>query len=178
MTENKSPEYEDEFIECFALTKFKSQRIWAEVTADFKKGWSTEDYFFLAGSFEIVSFEAGSFKFFTFWLDRSWWGDNAIWNKERVLSLCRLPSIWDFKAEFPMFPTLIYREQYWQNTVSESFLLTCLLYWSFFSFLAINLGSSKLSSAYFDYLFDVTKEKYRIWNFYWEALSETNLLKI
>ena len=149
MTENKSPEFEDEFIEYFEVTKFKTQRIWAEVTAYFKKSWSTEDCFFLAGSFQVVSFKAGSFEFFTFWLDRSWWGDKAILNKERVLSLCRLLSIWDFKAEFPMFPTLIYREQYWQNTVSESFLQTYLLYRSFFSFLAMNLGSSKLSSVSF-----------------------------
>ena len=46
MTENKSPEFEDEFIEYFEVTKFKTQRIWAEVTAYFKK----------VGPLKIVSF--------------------------------------------------------------------------------------------------------------------------
>ena len=64
--ENKSPELEDEFIEHFEVTKFKTQRISAEIVADFTKSWSSEDCFFLAGSFEVLSFEAGSFEFFPF----------------------------------------------------------------------------------------------------------------
>ena len=64
MTENKSTELEDEFIEYFEVTKFKTQQISAEIVADFTKCFSTEDCFFLAGSFEVVSFEAGSFESF------------------------------------------------------------------------------------------------------------------
>ena len=58
--ENKSPELQDEFIEYFEVTKFKTQRISAEIVADFTKSWSTEDCFYLAGTFEVVFFEAGS----------------------------------------------------------------------------------------------------------------------
>ena len=43
MTENKSPELKDELIEYFEVTKFKTQRISAEIDADFTKSWSTED---------------------------------------------------------------------------------------------------------------------------------------
>ena len=64
MTENKSTELEHEFIEYFEVTKFKAQLISAEIVADFTKCFSTEDCFFLAGSFEVVSFEAGSFESF------------------------------------------------------------------------------------------------------------------
>ena len=64
MTENKSTELEDEFIEYFEVTKFKTQQISAEIVADFTKCFSTEDCFFLAGSFEAVSFEAGWFESF------------------------------------------------------------------------------------------------------------------
>ena len=66
MIENKPPELEDEFIEYFEVTKFKIQRISAEIVADFTKSWSSEDCFFLAGSFEVLSFEASSFEFFPF----------------------------------------------------------------------------------------------------------------
>ena len=57
---------EDEFIEYFEVTKFNTQQISAEIVADFTKIWSIEGCFFLAGSFEIVSFEAGSFELFPF----------------------------------------------------------------------------------------------------------------
>ena len=66
MIENKFPELEDEFIEYFEVTKLKTQQNSAEIVADFTKSWSTEDYFFLACSFKVVSFEAGSFKSFPF----------------------------------------------------------------------------------------------------------------
>ena len=46
MTENKSPELEDECIEFFEVTKFKTHQISAEIVADFTKSWSTEDCFF------------------------------------------------------------------------------------------------------------------------------------
>ena len=59
MTVNKSPELEDEFIEYFEVSKFKTQQVSAEIVAHFTKSWSTEDCFFLGGSFEVVSFEAG-----------------------------------------------------------------------------------------------------------------------
>ena len=120
----------DEFIEYFEVTKFNTQQISAEIVADFTKIWSIEDCFFLAGSFEIVSFEAGSFEFFPFWSDWTWWGvsNDAKLGKEGVLSLCRLLGIWNFKAESSMFPTLISWELYWQNTVSQFFFLTHLLY--------------------------------------------------
>ena len=37
MTENKSPELDDEFIKYFKVTKFKTQQISAETAADFTK---------------------------------------------------------------------------------------------------------------------------------------------
>ena len=131
MTENKSSELGDEFIKYFEVTRFKTQQISAEIVSDFTESWSTEDCFFLAGSFEIVSFEAGSYESFPFWADWSWWGisNDTITDKEGVLSLHRLLRIWDFKADSPKFPTLISWEQYWQNAVSESCFLTHLLYW-------------------------------------------------
>ena len=66
MTENKSSELGDEFIKYFEVTRFKTQQISAEIVSDFTKSWSTEDCFFLAGSFEIVSFKAGSYESFPF----------------------------------------------------------------------------------------------------------------
>ena len=60
------PELEDELIKYFEVIKFKTQRISPEIVADFTKSWSTEECFFLAGSFEVVSFEAGSFESFPF----------------------------------------------------------------------------------------------------------------
>ena len=45
MTENKSPELENEFIEYFEVTKFKTQQISAEIVADFIRSQSTEDCF-------------------------------------------------------------------------------------------------------------------------------------
>ena len=66
MTENKSSELGDEFIKYFEVTRFKTQQISAEIASDFTESWSTEDCFFLAGSFEIVSFEAGSYESFPF----------------------------------------------------------------------------------------------------------------
>ena len=53
-------------IDYFEVTRFKTQRISAEIVADFTKSWSTEYNFFLAGSFEVVSFETGSFESFPF----------------------------------------------------------------------------------------------------------------
>ena len=46
MTESKSPELEDEFMEYFKVTKFKTQRTSAEIIADFTK----------FGPLKIVSF--------------------------------------------------------------------------------------------------------------------------
>ena len=134
MTEKMFPELEDEFIKYFEVTKFKIHRISAEIVGDFTESWFTEDCFFFFLAFVFVSYEAGSFESFPFWADW-WWGvsNDAILDKEGVLSLCCLLTIWDFKADFPIFPTLISPEQYWQNAVSESFFLTHLLYWSFFS---------------------------------------------
>ena len=88
MTENKSPELKDEFIEYFEVTKFETLQISAEIVADFTQSCSSEDCFFLEGSFEVVSFEAGSFESFRFWEDWSLWGvsNDAILDKEGVLS--------------------------------------------------------------------------------------------
>ena len=69
--ENNSPELEDEFTEHFEVTKLKTQGISSEIVADFTKGWSIEDFFVLAGTIEVVSFEAGSFEYFPFWADWS-----------------------------------------------------------------------------------------------------------
>ena len=45
MTENKSQELENEFIEYFEVTNFKTQPISAEIVADFIGNQSTEDCF-------------------------------------------------------------------------------------------------------------------------------------
>ena len=71
MTENKSPELENEFSEYFKVTKFETQRISVEIAVDFTKSWSTEDCFFLAGSFEVVSLETSSFESFPIRVDWS-----------------------------------------------------------------------------------------------------------
>ena len=66
MTESKSPELEDEFMEYFKVTKFKTQRTSAEIIADFTKIWSNEDCFFLAASFEVASFHLVHLNLFPF----------------------------------------------------------------------------------------------------------------
>ena len=71
MTENKSSELGDEFIKYFEVTRFKTQQISAEIVSNFIESWSTKDCFFSAGSFEIVSFKAGSYESFPFWADWS-----------------------------------------------------------------------------------------------------------
>ena len=66
MTKNQFQELEDEFIQYFKVTKFKTQQTSAEIVADFTKSWSTEGCFFLASSFEVVCFKTGSFESFPF----------------------------------------------------------------------------------------------------------------
>ena len=70
--DGKTPELEYKFIEYFEETKFKIQRISAEIVTDFTKSWSTEEFF-----------EAGPLESFPFWSDWSWYGvsNDAILHK-------------------------------------------------------------------------------------------------
>ena len=66
MTENKFPELENEFIEYFEVTNLKPSESQLTLLLVLQKVGPLKIVCFLAGSFEVDPFEAGSFKSFLF----------------------------------------------------------------------------------------------------------------